>query len=443
MISLIMMSLSLPASQPSMPPVGMLEKCVLGLIFILTAAGAFDPIDQYLNPVYGLNTQQALTAPPQSYGISSNEHRLSLLVLLAYSCVYGRGLLSQICLIIPPLCLLAWIFASSLWSVDPTNSFHRCMHAAGFVFLATYLMHRFRWHELINFMAQNFFIIFVLSVGMVIFLPQFGYSHLNGYQDAWAGAFTHKNKLGATALFGIITAGYALAMGYSNRSFALVALCGQLLLLIMSRSATSMIAFGMCIVALLVFLIVSSRRSPLVRFMAFILLLAGTLAVGIYLLSASSLNEAVNRSATMTGRTQIWYYVLKIIAERPWTGFGYGFWGAMSPEKIKLWQAMNWPAPHAHNEWLDITLQAGLVGLVLELWCFAIASFRALRCSLHDSAGLYCGLILLALMARGMTETVLSDPSISGWGWLVIAYLKLAQLSREKASVPAPQPIPA
>lgn len=88
--------------------------------------------------------------------------------------------------------------------------------------------------------------------------------------------------------------------------------------------------------------------------------------------------------------------------------------------------------PHAHEEYLDITLQTGIIGLCLEVFCLALALMRAARFSfvLEDGKGLLCGLMIGALCVRGVTETVLTDPTINGCIWLVIPFLTLAHMAK-------------
>jgi len=50
-------------------------------------------------------------------------------------------------------------------------------------------------------------------------------------------------------------------------------------------------------------------------------------------------------------------------------GYGYnGFWTDDSRAVQYIWAMITWKAPSAHNGYLDIVLQIGLVGLALYLW---------------------------------------------------------------------------
>jgi exopolysaccharide production protein ExoQ len=211
---------------------------------------------------------------------------------------------------------------------------------------------------------------------------------------------------------------------------------GQVLLLVMSRSATSAISLLLMLGLTALALGVSIHERPVVRFFFLIVLVVGAIC-GLLLFGAyDSIHEMTGRSASLTGRTEIWRYVIQLIQARPWFGYGYGFWLAPSVPRLNMWLAMNWPMPHAHDEWLDITLQLGVIGLCIEVFCLALALARAVRLSfvLQDGKALFCGLIIVILCVRGYAETVLTDPAINGWVWLVISYLTLAHMAREKAA---------
>lgn len=271
---------------------------------------------------------------------------------------------------------------------------------------------------------------------MVFAFPDYGLSKLNSYWDAWQGVFTEKNYLGGTAVLGVLTAGYSLLIGANNRWFAGAVCLGQLLLLGMSRSATSEVAFVAALGVAVLAMAANIHERPFVGLCgAALLLLGGGIALTLFA-NYDSIGEVMGRSSDMTGRAPIWHFVLETIQKRPWLGFGYGFWDVLSTEKLNIWYAMGWAVPHAHEEFLDVTLQTGIVGLCLEVFCLGLALLRAARFSvvLGDGKGLYCGLVVVVLCVRGLSETVLTDPATDGWMWLTIAYLSLAHMAKEKAT---------
>jgi exopolysaccharide production protein ExoQ len=300
-----------------------------------------------------------------------------------------------------------------------------------------YLVQRFCWRDMIALLTRTFAVILVMSLVMVFAFPDYGLSKLNTYQDAWQGVFVEKNFMGGYAVSGVLTCGYALAIGATNRLFAGAVCLGQMLLVVMARSATSELALMVALGLVVLVMAVSVHERPFVRLCSLAVLVVGAVTGLALFVSYDSISELMGRSSSMTGRVPIWHLVLKTIAQRPWLGFGYGFWDVLSTEKLNIWNTLNWTAPHAHEEFLDVTLQTGIVGLSIEVFCLGLALLRAARFSLvlGDGKGLYCGLLVVVLCVRGFAETILTDPATGGWMWLTIAFLPLAHMAKENTAI--------
>ena len=66
----------------------------------------------------------------------------------------------------------------------------------------------------------------------------------------------------------------------------------------------------------------------------------------------------------LTGRVPLWDELVHVYSPKhPWKGYGYGgFWTVDRIEE--LFQSQKWVVPHAHNAFIDLLLQTGVVGLV-------------------------------------------------------------------------------
>lgn len=74
--------------------------------------------------------------------------------------------------------------------------------------------------------------------------------------------------------------------------------------------------------------------------------------------------QAIIHTFTQSDRLVIWHYWLGVASERPWLGMGFG---RDLPHMIAIKPA-EWPYvyfAHAHNVFIDILLQLGIVGLVV------------------------------------------------------------------------------
>jgi O-antigen ligase len=120
------------------------------------------------------------------------------------------------------------------------------------------------------------------------------------------------------------------------------------------------------------------RSSILVRILG-ILLIVGTLISGVLwmggdqLARKSALSE--QESADGTTRSEIWRSTWGLIKDHPWTGVGFGAYFLAIPQyqsgsgRIKVEQA--------HNDYLDLAANGGLVACVLGAWLIGGIIWRA------------------------------------------------------------------
>jgi exopolysaccharide production protein ExoQ len=415
--------------------IGWLEYLVAVFILVVPMMCAFSPLEQYFTETRDSGVQATLYAPPTAFTASSIENLVTYTVLGLLAMKHWPRMMREARLMLPLAVLILWGGASALWSIDGSHTLHRILHVVSRAVFGVYLVQGFRWRDLIALLTRCFGIILVLCLVMVFVFPEYGLSKLNTYREAWQGVFTEKNFLGGAAILGVLTSGYSLLIGANNRWFAGAVCLGEMLLLVMSHSATSAVALVAALGVVVLAMAANIRERPFVGLCGVaLLLLGGGIALTLFA-NYDSIGELMGRSSDMTGRAPIWHFVLKTIALRPWLGFGYGFWDVLSTEKLNIWYSMGWALPHAHEEFLDVTLQTGIVGLCLEVLCLGVTLLRAARFSvvLGDGRGLYCGLVVVVFCVRGLAETVLTDPSTDGWMWLTISYLSLAHMVKAEA----------
>jgi O-antigen ligase len=195
----------------------------------------------------------------------------------------------------------------------------------------------------------------------------------------WAGFFTQRNALGMNAAIGLLVFAM-LAVGGAKRrllwiSFAILSAT----LLLLSGSATSMLAVLLMACGYVWHaLLVRHVRSTFFR-----VLLSGVIVLSFVAILASQWDGILSvfgKSPDMTGRTEIWGAALAIAQDKPLFGYGYGgFWVFGGPAQA-IWDALGGdPATtsYAHNGYLQIFLDTGIVGLGMLLALVASAFRKA------------------------------------------------------------------
>ena len=91
--------------------------------------------------------------------------------------------------------------------------------------------------------------------------------------------------------------------------------------------------------------------------------------------------DSIDKDPTLNGRLPIWEIMIERIGERPWLGYGYhGFWqGWAGKYSAPIWRAIVWKPTHAHNGFVDLMLDFGILGTLV----FALAFFDAILKSIN------------------------------------------------------------
>ncbi len=120
-----------------------------------------------------------------------------------------------------------------------------------------------------------------------------------------------------------------------------------------------------------------------------ILVLVATLVVGVLWMGGQRLASKIEddkgfATATIDGdtRKEIWHSTWELIKHNPWTGVGFGAYFLAIPQyqvgagRIKVEQA--------HNDYLDLAANGGILALVLATWFLGVIIWRA-RASLKSA----------------------------------------------------------
>jgi O-antigen ligase len=159
------------------------------------------------------------------------------------------------------------------------------------------------------------------------------------------------------------------------------------------------------------------------------LTLLGSGGILLLLDGAEVILGAFGRDMTLTGRTELWELSLEKIMEQPLLGYGYtGFWRRMAGDSAEILLELGWEVPHSHNGLVDLTLDLGLVGLLLFLAGYFITGWRAVRwIRFNNNAVDIWPLAYLAfLFLANLTESSLLRQN-SLWVLYVAAALTIAQ----------------
>jgi exopolysaccharide production protein ExoQ len=159
----------------------------------------------------------------------------------------------------------------------------------------------------------------------------------------------------------------------------------------------------------------------------------GLIAIGVALVNFDRFTALLGKSPDLTHRFDIWAATLNRIAEQPVVGHGYvGFWPMWEPF-FALHSIRNIPVSQAHNAWLDIALQAGIVGVVLFAVALVGVTARTWTSAVFQPtpASLTAVMILTVQIVQSVTESRL----LSEWG-LAFVVIFAIEFSRRASRQP-------
>jgi O-antigen ligase len=113
----------------------------------------------------------------------------------------------------------------------------------------------------------------------------------------------------------------------------------------------------------------------------------------------------IGKDLTFSDRVSLWDYLLNGLPDHLMQGAGYqGFWITSSLKMSALFAQFPWMPNQAHNGYLDIVIETGLVGF--SLFALALAAY-ARRAWADGSQGNLFQLILAGVLIMNLTETTL------------------------------------
>ncbi|WP_243224863.1 O-antigen ligase [Microbacterium sp. CIAB417] len=350
----------------------------------------------------------------------------------------------------------AFALLSVVWSGWRVPTLATWVLLAAVTVNALFIAHALNWQEIGRALASAFKWILALSLAIELWaslivhgpiLPNFVTLPDGSIDPQWywvrdnlfdggrlQGIVGNANLLAFICLFALITFGVRFALGARWRTTLALWMLLAAFFFVRASSATAWIcafaAAAVLTIALLIRRTSTSRARAKVY--AWCLGILAVLVLGAALLHRPIL-AALGRTADLTGRSDlIWAAVLERAATSPVIGLGFSspwiptdpaFDGWITDHGITVF--------HAHNMWIDVLFQLGIIGAVLmavaygallwRAWFFAVDRPRwDLRADRpYSPLTLLPALFTTVLLVQGLSE---STP-IMLWGWLLLVLL--------------------
>jgi len=244
------------------------------------------------------------------------------------------------------------------------------------------------------------------------------------------GIVGNSNLLAMIALLAVIVFSIQVADRRRRRGSAVAWLVIAVLTLALTRSATVTAAM-LAVVVVLAFALWARRVGAERRMPVYVVAIVGLLALVALVSGFSSRIPALfGKSEDLTGRLDIWDKVIGLAQQRPVFGWGWvSYWAPWVKPFDGLATRNGVEYLQAHNAWLDVWLQLGIVGLIVFIllilstlgraWFIAVDRPRAgvTDDRPYTATTLLPLLLLAALLAQSFAESrILIE---GGWALLV------------------------
>ena len=349
----------------------------------------------------------------------------------------------------PLYALIAWMGISTIWSAYPAWTALATVSQILTSLFALFLVARFSWRHLLRVFSNV--IRFILGTSLVfefvaaVFVrgpiapifknysgdkppaPAFYWTQGHLFDgNRIQGIVGNSNLLAFAGMLGLVAFAVEYAIVGTRRWISALSFIASAICVYLAKSAGISFALVAVAVAALVSILVEGKEREIRhRYYRFAWGAAAVTAITVLLFRAQVF-EFFGKSPDMTGRSGIWKIVLKMIGQHPWQGWGWisnwvpgvkPFEGLVVIDRVPYYQA--------HNAYLDVWMQIGLVGLLLLLSLIVLTFVKAWRLAVRHTSALYLWPVLsfVGLLVWSATESRMLIEI--GWVLLVLFAVKV------------------
>ena len=325
------------------------------------------------------------------------------------------------------LIFLGWALLTILWSDYSFVSFKRWFQVfAAYIVIFAGLVHVKDTNDLLRFFKILFAVYVIVNLAAIFTIPAAIDKH-----NYWQGIATQKNELGQTVLAAVLVWIFSLRekSNLVEKFFYSIMLFLSLVLLFGTQSSTSVLTLVILIGIWLLFYldqefkkIGAGRLVSLTIIFSSIIIIAGA----IYMIP-EKVNDwlgLIGEDLSFTGRTDLWGDILNEVKNHWLLGTGYqGFWVFEPGNQVlyRLYDIYIWIPQQAHNGYIDILNETGLIGLILFL-TMVIYFFMNVN---RSEGRFFWKWFFVAALIINIQESSLFRPGILSFVMFLLAYMAL------------------
>lgn len=344
--------------------------------------------------------------------------------------------------------IILYMLISVTWANSPGISFRRWVRELIIILMSILLVSENHPLEVIlSAIKRVIYAALPLSILLIKYYPSYGrqYGRWTG-EISWVGIFSQKNGLAMFCVYSLLILLWSLwkDLNFWHSLQSKLPFFTDFFMMIVSiylltgpkrtltYSATSFLSLLTGLILTIIFWFEAKNSINLGRklvILGIVIIILGTMIPFSGNVPIKKLPKILNRSETLTDRTEIWNTLVPYAQKKLIFGHGYGsFWTTSLREEI---------ASHAHNGYLESILNLGLIGLFLFSF-FLLKTIFNISIAIHDNQLDYIPFLSMLFMylVHNIAETTLGDfQSFIGLIIVLIAFIIGNELSiKNKAS---------
>jgi hypothetical protein len=307
--------------------------------------------------------------------------------------------------------------------------------------LGLWLAHAFDWRHLLRVFANVLrfalvssllFELYAAILGTPIYKPfkNFEWKWVPDWANQWTegnlftgeriqGIVGNANLLAYLAMIGLVVFGVEYAVLGTSRWLSVLGLVSAGACVALSKSAG--IGFALLAMVAAAAVSIAAEGKPYEtrhRYYRFAWAAAAALAFLVFVYR-SEIFGMIGKTPDMSGRTMIWRKVLGLIGNEPLTGYGWlSYWMPHLKPYEGLVKIDYVPYYQAHNAFLDMWLQGGMIAAGLLVALVVVTFVRLWQLAVRHTSALYLWpiLVFVGLVVQNFTESRL----LSELGWVML-----------------------
>jgi O-antigen ligase len=222
------------------------------------------------------------------------------------------------------------------------------------------------------------------------------------------GLFPQKNMLGQAMVVGVLAGLHGIRIRGRRRFYFIIVTALCTIVAFLSKSTTSSLA----IFAFFTWNIIGKLyiKGGVRRVISICLTVVLVPAFIFLLMNRDLILSFLEKDLTLSGRTEMWPYVIDSIYQRPSFGWGFeAFWAQSNPVALDISDVVGWYVSEAHNGMLEFLLDIGVVGTGFFLFLWIRNLVMAVKCinGPAKELGVSSLLFLMGILLIGVSERVL------------------------------------